>query len=281
MRNANVSLNQLLSVILLLIVLIMLILFVGRTKRVMDEKHSYEECKQDVRMASIRNAAGEPGFEYEMRCPPEEITIKGNAEQIKQALARNMLRCWDKFGRGKANLFPNKRASYEKYCVICSYIHFAKKNLKVTGFLDYLMTHKPYPPDTENPKATYFEIFYGKAPSTEDKTFAEQHKDSYIDTSQDYAIMFTYAKKVGYWDKLQALQVGGLAGGAAGGLTVLALGGPIGWIAMGSFAGMSAIGIFATSIAPWNTEKEWTAGIYLIPFKAEKILELKCTKLGR
>ena len=281
MKRGSVTVNKVVSVVLLLLVLVLILFFLGKTKRVMDEKHNYEECKQDVKMASVRNAAGEPGFEYKMRCSPEEITIKGNDEQIKEGIARTMLKCWDEFGRGKANLFPDKRHSYNKYCVICSYVSFSKKGKRVKDMLGYLMTHKPYPRDAYNPDATYFQLLYGKPPNSTDIEFAELHKDDYINTSMKYATVFTYAKKVGYWDKLQALQVGASSGFAAGGITVLALGGPIGWIAVGSFAGMSAIGIFATSLAPWNTVKDWTAGIYFIPFKAQKLLDLQCTRLGK
>lgn len=276
--------GDILHVILFISILIVLIFFAGKAKQIMEEKSTENICKSDVDFVSLKNAAGESGFESKMRCEPNYVTIRAkDPEEIQHELASNMLKCWTKFGEGKANLFSNKRRTMENYCIICSYISFKNKGIKIDNFLNYLMTHKPN--DSPHPQGTYFERLYGSVPSSDMMEFSETH-NSVINTNNDYATLFTYAKKVGNWDKIS-----GTTAGAGGGFTigagtgmvlvsVLGLSNPVGWIALGAFGGMSALGVFSAVKAPWNPEKEWTAGIFLIPFQDKNIINLACTKLG-
>jgi hypothetical protein len=272
-----------LKVIFFLLVLIVLIFFAGKGKQIFSEQSSDKTCSSDIEIVSLKNTAGDSSYESKLRCAPNYVTIKDkDKEKIEQALAREMLKCWTKFGEGEANLFSNKRDTMENYCMICSYVSFKNKGIIIDDFLDYLMTHKPY--DSEHPQESYFERMYGTSQITD--VGEMKQNEPKINTSNEYATLFTYAKQVEHWNKINA-GVAGVSGGFAFGagtgialVSLLGISNPVGWVALGAFSGMSAFGIFSVSKAPWNVEKEWSGGIFLMPFTEESIIDKACTKLG-
>jgi hypothetical protein len=250
------------------------------------EKNS---CKLSVLENAKMRAQNIAGFEWsgKIKCPMQEIVIKDtDDEAVKQKLANTMWDCWDNFGRGKLNLFPTERSMDETFCVICSHITFTHQDQQYTGFMEFLNDHT-----APGQKISFYQDFTQRDPtSIELQQLSSDPQNSkltkngqnidLINTKYDYYIVFTYAKKTGFYDKLFQ---GGLMGAGAG-VTIFTLG-ALTILSGGTaliVASVVAVGAAAYGFATGpDLQKEWLAGVTLIPQGDTSQLEtLQCTQLG-
>jgi len=152
-----------------------------------------------------------------LNCRTEEIKIDKSyrtEEQIKKKVADAMAECWSMVGKGEMNFMPQEFWT-EGYCLVCDVIKFDEKTRNnfpsFTGLLDYM--NKTEMPLT---KKTYYNYIY------DGETNLPSNFDVDIDTSQDYAILFSL-KKDG-WLKSNPDVVGAIVIGTAAVITVFTAG---------------------------------------------------------
>jgi hypothetical protein len=230
-------------------------------------------CKTSVEMNAKGHLAG-LSLDTEFNCPTQYISIdKKNKEEVMKELAMKMYDCWDMWGEGKSELFPQKEGQSITYCKICHHIVFKEKQkIAPQEFYNYLNKHT-IPKDNLLPKQrTFSEYFSNSVPKEE--LGNEDLSKYYIDTSAPYVTMFTYSK-VGYWSKVTTGAAGTLGGMIAGAvLTYFTGGGFLILVAIGG-AGGGWLGYSAGSDIP----SDWQASIHLLPYEVSQLQELNCTYL--
>jgi hypothetical protein len=214
--------------------------------------------------------------ESDVDCPPQDLTLKGNEEETYKQLAEANRRCFDDFWQGRLSLFDVEKGGSEHFCVICAYLHFEAGGEKLSGYPMYTM--KTTMPGSD---ITYFEFFTGRPPNSADRIDAEANP-SFIDTSQDYVVLFTYAKNKGYWDKFGG-QIGLGAGLAMGGMAAISM--VLSPFTFGASAYIfvvvagTAIGTTAGGTMGPLVDVDWSAGLEMIPFTSQGLVEQKCYRL--
>jgi hypothetical protein len=235
-----------------------------------------ETCKRSVHQyASIRIPGVDIGDTGTIICPTEKIKVDSSKqEKAREGIATAMYDCFDKFGAGELNLFDTIRGSTDNYCIVCSKITFTDKAEGITGFADYLTTEQ-----IPGKKETYYEFFKGEASSeAEIESLDGIIPFDVVDTSEDYAIMFTYSKTTAWRDKISDGAVLGTAGMVVGGVVSGFVTGGVGWVATAAVVtGSTGLG-FGVANAPY-LESDWQAGVLLLPFNQDVRNHLSCSEI--
>ena len=246
--------------VVFLVVLILFIMFIDTVFEAGQDKGEVEICRKSIQTLSSLNTFKEVGFE-DIKCPMVNETIEvGDEEEFKEDLANEMAECYYKFGTGEWPLFETE-LGVTQYCVICSVIEFkgGVKGTEIDGLISWM--DKNYLPlyyltdltqDAQASQLTYLEYFrkYETTPGVVDHLTLESI-DS-VNTEQDYATIFLYAKK-GYLSKIQGAVLGGMVLGVPGAV-------------VGAYYGE-------------NKDPDWETGILLWPYNTEDLNQLDCEKL--
>ncbi len=278
MRKGEIEIKTIVFIILLVIVFLALLMF--PIKSIFSEILSNQNCKNSVKAATIGNVQGMDIIK-EINCPTQDITLKGNEEELKRKIIEEMWTCWDNFGRGEYELFS---ASTEKFCVVCSNLEFDRtvkeKEIEIKDFSDYIKSKGVLQGGTLIEKMLdlqHEELRYD--PNN------ELEIDYTINTQKDYAVVFTYAKE-DFWSKGKKAVVWGTAAGTVTGIVLIAtgVGSPAGIAVLAATAGVAGgVGgaLHSTPEAEPGQEKGdsalWRPGIVLI--ENDKLPELECTHL--
>jgi hypothetical protein len=301
-KKGVIVISTLVITLLLIITFIIILFFMHPIKLVLTEILSNQNCKNSVRANSLMNTQGIELVE-EINCPTKYKTIDGDEEQVKEKLAEEMWTCWDNFGRGRYELFE---ASSEKFCVVCSMVEFGSKArnhvVEIDDFSEYLLLGEPFKGQSffermiDESILSFKYMAFGKEERISGQELSEKIETEAFDemkytinTNNEYAILFTYAKE-SFWSRTKRIQVwgqvgataGAVAGGAlwissagAGGGTFLAL-----TIAGGVIGGAIGGAVPTPEADPDQIKGQsalWTPGIILV--EKELIPEIGCTYL--
>ena len=244
--------------VVFLVVLILFMMFIKTVFQAGQDKGEVEICRKSIQTLSSINTFKEVGFE-DIKCPMVNETIEvGEEDEVREDLADEMAECYYKFGTGEWPLFETE-LGVTQYCVICSVIEFKGADREVDGLISWMdQNYLPlyYLTDlTQNAQAsqlTYLEYFrkYETTPGLVDHLTLESI-DS-VNTEQDYATIFLYAKK-GYLNKIQGAVLGAIFFGLPGATA-------------GAYYGA-------------NKDPEWETGILLWPYNTEDLNQLDCEVL--
>ena len=265
---------------IILLVIILLVLSAYPIKLLFSDILANQNCKNSVKAATFGNVQG-MDFIKEINCPTQYKILKGNEDQLKKQIVEEMWTCWDNFGQGQYELFS---ATTDNFCVVCSVLEFDRKvkeeNIEIKDFENYIKSRRTLQSNSLIEKmmgTNHEELVFnsGNIPKIEYN----------LDTDEDYAVVFTFAKE-GFWSTGKKIVVWGTAAGVVTGVVLIATG-------VGSFVGVAVIattvGLTAagTAAAVPTPEAEpdqqkgdaalWKAGIVLI--EKSKISELGCTNL--
>jgi hypothetical protein len=275
-------------VVLLLLIAVVAGAFVYLTLQKADESAGKSECKSSVQANALaRSKWLGISWDQAITCPTQEKKVPGkNEKKAFRMMADEMYKCWDNFGRGKLELFPTESGTETDYCVLCTVMEFDTKGKELHGFWNFLIEE-----DAPLAGHSYYQEFTGIAPTdvvenadgtkTTLDNFRNDEKNM-INTDHSYAVMYTYSKETGIWDrkwKGGVLGTVGLVAGLVAGsfvpggfmITVpaaLALGGAAG-------GGGFAYGLFSGP----SLSAGWQPGIHLIPYDSGHISKLGCTEL--
>ncbi len=276
---------KMITVLTLGIVFFVLIKNTGQSTINIAEKNT---CKESVQQYAKLNIAGINLAQTDtIKCPVQLKTIdSSNPERAKKQLAGAMFDCFDEFGAGELNIFETRRASTDHYCVVCSKITFTDPSKKIDGFAQYLS--EEFVPGK---KVTYFQYFKSEMVSEGEQTTvtnidtgekvkgALKNTPFSIDTSTQHAILFTYSKSTGWWDKIVAVEIAGTAGFVIGGAVAGFFTGGLGWVAAGAAVAGGGTGIGFGLVKAPPLHSEWQAGVILLPYNKDVRDFLKCDEI--
>ena len=240
----------------------------------MDEKARVQTCRNSV-IAHSAMKMKYADFSRAIRCPAENITAKGDEEEIMRELAERMASCWDMYGQGRLNLFDEPLIE-RNYCGLCYHVTFDREiKIDADRFFDFLGKRK------YSREETYLQHL---VPYSSNFIFEKEFIDlpdnmqPVIDTGEDYGIFFVYKKES------NNLLI--RAGQAATGTVITAAGAALiyftgGWgtavggkmVATGVLTGLSSI----TGISEPFSEETWQSAVLLYPY--DQLEELNCEEL--
>ncbi len=280
LKKGTVETSALVGLASVLFIGFILFVFIKNSAVVNVDVTAKETCKRSVQQYAKLKL---PGIDLTrtdtIKCPTQSITIsseddeKAN-ERANGVIAKAMFDCFDQFGAGELELFDTRRGSTDNYCVVCSKLTFTGNGKEIDGLVDYLTTTT-----VPGQKKTYYEFLKGDAASEEEvKTLEKIAPFDIIYTSKPYAVMFTYGKTTGWWDKLAAgivagsvsAPVGLIVGGVVGGFISGFFTGGLGWVATAAYIG-TTVGIPAVSTgvavaAAPSLQSDWQAGVIVMPY---------------
>jgi hypothetical protein len=229
-------------------------------------------------LVSLKCATQYKCFTAGGKCPSgyDKVTV-ANDNEIKQKLAEEMYLCWKMLGQGKIRFVSDSTFS-QRACLPCSIITFDDKlkGRQITGFQTYLaitntssgMTYMQYLTNAKEIET---------APSTA----------GIIDTSKDYAVIFSLYKAE-YFSERAGLLAGGTAAvgtgvgigilAAKGSVVGFALLGPAGLVAgAGIGTGVGLLTYIGTSkfMTLVKASKETIPSISLDEYSAEALKDCK------
>jgi hypothetical protein len=271
--------NVIVAAILILAFIIIAVIIISKISEVAGTASEKETCKQSIIMYSTLALGGKP-LTDSIKCPTKYLSLsssKSNLE-IQKTIANEMYDCWDNFGQGKLELFDTKN---ENFCVVCSSVSFSGAQKEISGFGGFLAAQK-IPGKDE----TYLE-FLGQNFEDYDllKSQAESPDNTFkIDTSEQYAVMFVYAKQA-RMSTIAKIGIG--AGAAAAGVIGIALiasgvGAPIGIAGIAFIAKTAAV---AAAVGGYGGSKagadasEWQASVMLV--QTDEITGIGCTNIPK
>lgn len=214
----------------------------------------------------------------DITCPTTEDIIKETEKaKIMSRLAYDMAECWNIFGEGTLDLFE-VNTEEQKYCIICHHIIFENKEIRInaTEFDSYLEKYKA-PVEFDKEERPYKEYLTDvvTTPGVLDEYSNDIKTGDYdIATEDDYAVLFTYAKK-GYWDKWMRGSGWAVAGIVSGAVLIPFTGGGSIAIIAGSLTAGAAGGAIAYKTANPRAA-DWDAGILLLPYDPEVLRRINC-----
>ncbi len=277
------------GLLLVLFLGFLLFVFVKNSAIINVDVNAKETCKRSVEQYAKLKL---PGIDLtdinHIKCPTRSITINNDdGKKAKAGIAKAMYDCFDQFGAGELELFDTRRASAVNYCVVCSKISFTDKDKEVKGLAEYLATTA-----IQGKEITYYEFFKGGSATEEEttkvalgsggsggagasKTFEDL---SGVDASKPHAVLFTYAKSTGWWDKLSAGAIAGTAGLVIGGAVAGFFTGGMGWVVTAAaVTGGVSTGV-AVAKAP-GLQSDWQAGILFLPYDDQLKSQLGCSEI--
>jgi hypothetical protein len=206
-----------------------------------------------------------------IRCPTNQVTVTGE-NQAKAAIAREMLRCFDQWGRGELPLFGDQTGTY---CHVCGTVTVQGAS-QVRGMTEYLDTQKAGRGDL-----TYLQALIG---TTRGDLYTPQNapaaSDDTLSTAQPLGVIFRYEKGAQVGQQVKnwlADPVKSPILGVAGGLTLGVAAGvgavPLAILAVGGGILGASVGFSATE--PLDT----LASVSVRPLDAGSISALGCDYL--
>ncbi|MBN2567196.1 thrombospondin type 3 repeat-containing protein [Candidatus Woesearchaeota archaeon] len=134
------------SLIMAVIIIILFVLMMQRQSEMQDAWLRKQTCKTSVIANAATRIPGLVSLDSDLKCPAGEVVIDyADQDRIKERVALSMYHCYDKFLRGRHELFATKSGQQELYCVFCDRIGFegpAASVGEVPEFTRYLLTHK-------------------------------------------------------------------------------------------------------------------------------------------
>jgi hypothetical protein len=239
--------------------------------------------------------------DLEIQCPIKTYTVKStlNDKAIKRALADRMAECWRTWYKGELELFSQEGS----YCHVCYYITFEDKNKEVEDLALFMHTQRPAWSDL-----TYEKYLTPFATQSTDKVekkleyYQKYNQDGVekafpdLTTSNDYAVVFVYAKGLSAIDAFLAgkkteLLAGGTFSLLYGGMAMLAGGklvslsmtvpflsaaGPAGWVVLGVGAAGAGMGGLLFWLGAKDDNPDWMSAVILTEYNTDKIQGLGC-----
>lgn len=265
---------------------VILFIFLKNSAIVNNDVTAKDACKRSVQQyAKLKLPGIDLTHTDTIRCPTRSLTIDSSSDETaNRGIAKAMYDCFDQFGAGELELFETRRGSTDNYCVVCSKLTFTEKDKEVRGLAAYL-TIVTVP----GHKYTYYGFLGGSGVPEGDALNAAVVKDSNgndkidkgdsvdktvalnnipfdaVNTSKNYAVMFTYGKTTGWWDKLSAGSIAGTAGMVVGGAVAGFFTGGVGWVVAAAAVAGGSSTLFAVVKAP-NLQSDWSAGVVVLPF---------------
>jgi len=193
MNKKALALVKVATAILILALLLVLLIFLIKARIKAGNLVEDSECQSSIiAHTTLIKALGED-ITPEITCPTKYYTItSSNEDSIKRYMAESLKSCWGTWGRGELELFKQDGT----YCHICSVTDFKKKDLKITGFNNYLKTQRLE--DGPFKGVTYLEYlgsaYRGDFSEVENSEIGKKVSDNVIYTDSSYAVIFTYAK---------------------------------------------------------------------------------------
>ncbi len=165
------------ALVLLLVSFVVLVGYALYVKISLDKSGDIEGCKLSVLSRSIK---GLRETNLPVDCPIVKINILSkndrkvkneenifvdNQEQIKEAIAKEMYDCWNKFGKGELDFVSDFELFEDRACYVCSQINFGSIDRLVPedGFIK---NYEAYLIETDAPlrNISYYKYFQGKLP---------------------------------------------------------------------------------------------------------------------
>lgn len=283
------------------VVIFILILFVAATswaslKEAYNKAAEKQICKTSV-LTHSRLKLKYADFSGKINCPKIELKIDDKDENaVKGQIASSMFDCWDKYGRGKLELFSDDNV----YCTICTRITL-NKDIKVKGITDYLSNAHP-----ENEKLNYLQLFTTEKPGESEyskylASLGNRKIEDVLDASvnNEYAVVFTYIKgkeKIkNYWEKTKytapavgtvalgfaVVKLGIGAGGVISAFLTPFVGVPVGTFISLTGGAMIVGGTYWAGFAAYfsGVPFEHAAFLSFIPYDAESLQSLNCNEI--
>ena len=129
-----------------------------------------------------------------------------------------------------------------------------------------------------NARDTYYDYLTPFSSKQASEKLLESNAPDFINTDFDYATVFVYAKKKGFWSKVTTAGALGTVGLVAGGTVAGFFTGGVGWIATGAVLLGTTGGVLGAAI---GDDVDWQAGAVLVPFDRDSnsLKELGCEML--
>src|SRR3989344_8478817 len=197
-----------------LALLIVMILFLYKANILAKDTAGKQLCRQSVE-ANARLKLSGLDFSQAIQCQTRYEKIKGaENEKIKRDTANLLADCWYQYGEGELELFDTNLFGTQNdvFCAVCHQIEYEEKGRKINGFLNYLVTESP-----PNARDTYYDYLTPFSSKQASEKLLESNAPDFINTDFDYATVFVYAKKKGFWSKVTTAGALGTVGLVAGG----------------------------------------------------------------
>ncbi len=215
----------------------------------------------------------------DINCPTDQVTIDGTGDEVKQELAEEMVTCYNRWGRGRLELFSKDNAVY---CHVCDIVEF-EKDQEITDFANYLANH---PLGGEK---TYHERLLPFATKNFEEVAGDIESADYptINTEERYGIIYRHVKGkdailgvIGEDTQRNSILFGGVTAGAVGGALVCS------WTGLGAFMCAKIGGSIGAGGGLWGAGQlisaidfkgqQRLAQTGLVPYDNESISELGC-----
>lgn len=283
-------------VVIFLVILFVAFTFWASLKDIYNKVAEKQICKTSV-LTHSRLKLKYADFSGKINCPTTKLKIDDKDENaVKEQIASSMFDCWDKYGRGKLELFSDDNV----YCTICTRITL-NKEIKVKGITDYLGNAHP-----KNEKLNYLQLLTTEKPGDSEyskylASLGNRKIEDVLDASvnNEYAVVLTYIKGkekiANYWEKAKytAPAVGTVALGFAvvklgfGAGSVLSffltpfVGVPVGTFISLTGGAMIVGGAYWAGFAAYlsRTPFEHVAFLSFIPYDAESLQSLNCNEI--
>lgn len=273
------------GIILVMIFGILLLLFiiylsVYKFTSATEEAAWKTSCAESVRAHALFGLREGITKKPAITCPIRDVTIDADLDssrgqlQAKKEIAETMKDCWDVFGRGKYDLFTEEKV----FCSVCSVIRFNEKDKELSGLASFLLSE-----NVPGQRVTYSDYLTNIETSQARRLIGsfspEQHQQfegGRLSTSNDYGVIFVYAKGD---DKISELgrhltaqttagQVGAVISIGVGAGVLIFVSGPVGW-------GLAAVGVAASEAITYffseDNRPEWMAMLLLREYTREAL----------
>jgi len=221
-RHGQHPVTLVLSFVIVTLVLLVCVMMIAKLKGFDDDLNEDSPCATQViahsAIAGVSKELVAPGIV----CPTRLVELESNDEdEVRTAIADEMLRCWNTWGKGELRLFGDKELAY---CHVCSMIN-TPGTANVAGMPRFLDTR------TAKNGQTYSALLQGKKSGEYfNDTDFKQYATAVMPTQPAVGVIFYYAKGQKWYDKLYNDIAGqpavGATSGAVGGavITVLVVG---------------------------------------------------------
>lgn len=301
MKKAEVTTSQLKAIIFMIASFVVLVALIAQFGLNLQKSADTTTCRASVK-AHTSGQFKDIGFVAdELKCPTQYPVIKARTEEeIKYAIADEMKRCWDDFGRGRLELFDDEAI----FCSVCSVMEFQKKGVVIEDFTEWL-SETEIPELARNGTYLSYMDYFANYESMEAGGVIDEARQEVADKNQGqlspdlstdelYSVVFVYIKGkhwIAEYKKTtgsrltSSLVAGGGMGIAAGGATVVALslvpGVNLGvWTLLGLG---STIGLTTGTVTTWEAffAKETPDVISMVLLKKHnetELLDLACER---
>ena len=121
-KKAQFVQEHLRKIVIAVVIILVMIPAVKLMAEKINDRGTVAKCKASVKAYSAGKSFNEltsKNIEEKINCPAEDLMIDNSNEQYaKFQIAESMKRCWDKFWKGKLNLYSGQGI----FCSVCSVI---------------------------------------------------------------------------------------------------------------------------------------------------------------